>query len=197
MEALVPPPPMRLNGILMAFEVEWDEKTCSRSGAQSEGLPDSPVVRWLESRLSARVEPQERQEILALTRALVSGDLENILSTVRTYNDKPKSLAKHRDILRLVLSEILVDDVEIIATEPFRLRVGNATTDAVNLVLRNNSNSLVIGLSSYCDMAPQVFRMTEFPDGKRTLDPEMSVGAPEVFTSISRLIRRSKQNIAA
>ena len=179
------PPPMRIGGIQIAFQLAGTSRTCTKV---LEELAEQVNFRsLLASKLSTTLDEIEQNAVLDLAEAIMSGDLKSVLAVAHQYIDAPHRLAIYRDTVADLLSSMEGCSTEIIPTRPFRMAVAGAQTDAVDIVLKDKATSLVVVVASTPLKAPEVFSLSELPSGEVMMEAKPMFDPIQLYTNIHRV----------
>lgn len=189
----IAPPPMRIGGILMAFDVSG-ERNCSFSrAAQSPQEMDARRAQIKSQLESLKVFSEEELEVgTDLAQALMSDSLYNVLAMTQKFSYDAHRLVTIRDKVGQFLNGIEECAVEILPTKPFRIMIEGVQTDAVHIALKDKNSNLVIVIASDKSLPSEVFGLIYHPDGKTEMEAKPMFDPAQLFRSINNFNREKK-----
>lgn len=182
----VVPPPTSIAGIRIAFEVTGSQRGCSFKAEEAEQRLMCGKRERLASKCSdLNVPESEANEVLDLTSAILSGDLQEVQLRVQHYLNAPWRLASIRDHARDLLAKVGECKIDLIPSKPFRTSIAGIQTDVISIILKEKSTDVMIFVASHPGVPSEVYSIKKSPNGISELEYR-KCDAAQLFQNISK-----------
>ncbi|MBY0550080.1 MAG: hypothetical protein K2W95_22585 [Candidatus Obscuribacterales bacterium] len=133
--------------------------------------------------------PQDKQAIIDLGAALMSGELQVARRAVESLGSHIARLVFIRDSLSGMLMHLGVNAVQIVPGQAFQAPItGSKPVEAVFVTLRCNRTGEAIGIPSHPGVNTQVFKMFSTGDGTGLIQTDEKADHPAVFRRLSAMM---------